>query len=520
MRGDRTSAYPGRSAALSAARRSTTTATAWEGTAEVSRGHSTEPRGEGRAEHGDTRHHATARQRLTAEDSRQLAFDWEVAGEAQPEPSEGSMSRPALERTGALAEGLIEAVVAAGNLRRALQRVQANKGSPGVDGMTVDELPGYLKDAWPGLKQQLLEGTYQPQPVKRVSIPKPDGGMRELGIPTVVDRFIQQAVLQVLSPLYDPTLSASSYGFRPGKSAHQGLEQAREHVEAGNGWVVDIDLERFFDRVNHDVLMGRLAKRIGDKRLLKLIRRYLEAGVMSQGVVVERYEGTPQGGPLSPLLANILLDELDKELEKRGHRFVRYADDCNIYVKSQRAGERVMVSVTRFLERKLRLKVNTAKSAVDRPAKRIFLGFRLIRGRLSIAPDSLKRAQDTIRRLTKRNRGVSLGQVLDELVKFTDGWVGYFWVAKTPSVFSGLDEWTRRRLRCYQWKQWKQPHKRARELLAAGVGRWLAWGTAFDGPGLWRAAGSPALQKALPNATLRELGFHSLHERYLTLAST
>ncbi|MDE3077090.1 MAG: group II intron reverse transcriptase/maturase [Chloroflexota bacterium] len=414
----------------------------------------------------------------------------------------------------------MEAVVAAGNLRRALKRVQANKGSPGVDGMSVDDLAGYLRGAWPGLKQQLLDGTYQPQPVKRVSIPKPDGGMRELGIPTVVDRFIQQAVLQVLSPLYDPRFSASSYGFRPGKSAHQALEQARKHVEDGNRWVVDIDLERFFDRVNHDLLMGRLAKRLGDQRLLKLIRRYLEAGVMSQGVVMERYEGTPQGGPLSPLLANILLDELDKELEKRGHRFVRYADDCNIYVKSQQAGERVMASVTRFLEKKLRLRVNPAKSAVDRPAKRIFLGFRLMRGRLSIAPDSLKRAKDTIRRITKRNRGVSLGRVLEELALFTDGWVGYFWPARTPSTFQELDEWTRRRLRCYQWKQWKRPHRRARQLMAAGVGRWLAWGTAKDGPGLWRAAGSPALTRALPNAKLHDLGFHSLHERYVALAST
>lgn len=416
----------------------------------------------------------------------------------------------------------MEAVVGAENLRRALRRVLVNKGSPGVDGMTVQELPEYLKREWLRLREELLEGRYRPQAVRRVEIPKDGGGVRELGIPTVVDRLIQQAILQVLTPLYDPTFSLRSYGFRPGKSAHQALEQAREYVASGRGWVVDIDLEKFFDRVNHDLLMGRLARRIGDKRLLRLIRRYLEAGVLLNGVVVERGEGTPQGGPLSPLLANILLDELDQELERRGHRFCRYADDCNIYVQSQRAGERVMASVTRFLEKKLRLKVNRAKSAVGRPSGREFLGYRILhvaQARLSIAPGSLNRAKDVIRRITKRNRGVSLERVLSELVTFTDGWVGYFWRARTPSVFQGLDEWIRRRLRCYQWKLWKKPHNRARQLLKAGIGRYLAWGTAYDGPGLWRAAGSPALQRALPNARLIQLGYHSLHTRYLSLAT-
>lgn len=453
---------------------------------------------------------------------RQLAFVWEEAGEAQPEPAEGSRPAAATEQGGALATGLMEAVVAADNVRQALRRVRANKGSPGVDGMTVGELAGHLKTAWPLLRAVLLAGDYKPQPVKRVGIPKPDGGVRELGIPTVVDRLIQQAMLQVLTPIYDPGFSRSSFGFRPGKSAHQALAQARGYVADGRGWVVDLDLERFFDRVNHDVLMGRLAKRIGDRRLLRLVRRYLEAGVLLNGVVMAREEGTPQGGPLSPLLANILLDEWDKELERRGHRFCRYADDCTIYVQSERAGERILVSMRRWLRRVLRLRVNEGKSAVGRPNARPFLGYRIIGGataRLSIAPASLARAKATIRRLTRRNRGVSLERVLAELGTFTDGWVGYYWAARTPSVFAELDGWIRRRLRCYQWKQWKTAHRRARELRKAGVGRFLAWGTAYDGPGLWRAAGSPALTQALRNVTLARRGYRSLLVRYQSLAA-
>lgn len=457
------------------------------------------------------------------QNTRQLAFDWGEAGEAQLDPSGGRSASSAPDRQGTLAQSLMEAVVDAANMRRALKRVRANKGSPGIDGMTVQQLPAYLATAWPRLKQELLAGTYRPQPVRRVEIPKRDGGVRQLGIPTVVDRLIQQALLQILDRLYDPTFSPHSYGFRPGKNAHHALEAAREHVASGEEWVVDLDLEKFFDRVNHDLLMGRLARRIGDKRLLRVIRRYLEAGVLLNGVVMERAEGTPQGGPLSPLLANILLDELDRELERRGHRFCRYADDCNIYVQSQRAGERVMASITRFLEKKLRLKVNREKSAVARPWQRKFLGYRILgrkeKARLGIAPKSLQRAKETIRRITKRNRGVSFGRVLAELRTFTDGWVAYFWRARTPSVFQALDEWTRRRLRCYQWKQWKRPRRRARELRKAGVGRYLAYGVAYDGPGLWRAAGCPALTRALPNAKLRQMGYHSLYERYLTLAS-
>jgi RNA-directed DNA polymerase len=452
----------------------------------------------------------------------QLAFDWDQAGEAQPSPSEGPPPAPAPDRTATLAQDLMEVIVDADNMRRALKRVRANRGSPGVDGMTVQQLPEFLKLHWPRLKQELLEGSYQPQPVRRVEIPKPDGGKRQLGIPTALDRLIQQATLQVLDRLYDATFSPHSYGFRPGKSAHQALEQARDYVASGKEWVVDLDLEKFFDRVNHDLLMGRLAQKIGDKRLLRLIRRYLEAGVMLNGVVIEREEGTPQGGPLSPLLANILLDELDRELARRGHVFCRYADDCNIYVQSQRAGERVMASVTRFLEQKLRLRVNREKSAVARPAQRKFLGYRILgtqKARLGIAPKSLKRAKDTIRRITKRNRGVSLGRVLEELRTFTDGWVAYFWRARTPSVFRELDEWIRRRLRCYQWKQWKTPRNRAREVRKAGVGPWLAYGVAYNGQGPWRVAGCPAMSRALPNAKLHQMGYHSLYARYQALAS-
>lgn len=463
------------------------------------------------------------RQNTRMRDKRcQLAFDWGAAGAAQPGPSEGSEPSSASDRTGTLAQGLMDAVVAADNMRQALKRVRANKGSPGVDGMTVGELPGYLKGAWPHLQQELLGGTYKPQPVKRVEIPKPAGGVRELGIPTVVDRLIQQALLQVLTPLYDPTFSPHSYGFRPGKSAHEAALAARDMVASGKGWVVDLDLEKFFDRVNHDILMSRLARRIDDKRVLRIIRRYLQAGVMLNGVVLDRAEGTPQGGPLSPLLANILLDELDKELERRGHAFCRYADDCNIYVHSQRAGERVMASVTQFLETRLKLRVNQAKSTVARPFERKFLGFRVIKQkavRLSIAPQSLKRAKDTIRRITRRNRGVSLARVVEELGRYTDGWVGYFWITRSPSVFQGLDEWVRRRLRCYQWKQWKTPRHRARELLKMGIGRYLAWGVACNGAGPWRIAGCPAMTQCLTNARLGEMGFHSLHERYLALAS-
>jgi group II intron reverse transcriptase/maturase len=461
--------------------------------------------------------------RKTNGSKEQVAFVWEEAGEGPPETTQGPDTSPASDRERALTQGLMESVVTNGNMSEALKRVRANKGSPGVDGMTVNELPDYLREHWPRLKQELLEGSYRPQPVKRVEIPKPDGGVRMLCIPTAIDRLVQQAILQVLTPLYDPTFSVSSYGFRPGKSAHQALAAAKEHVAAGNIWVVDLDLEKFFDRVNHDILMGRLARRLGDKRLLRLVRRFLEAGVMLNGVVVEREEGTPQGGPLSPLLANILLDELDKELERRGHRFCRYADDCNIYVRTERAGERVMATVTRYLETRLKLKVNRDKSAVDRPFRRKFLGFSLRNRKgevcLSIAPKSKKRFKDTVREITKRNRGVSFERMVSELRRYTDGWVAYFWHARTPSVFKEFDEWIRRRLRCYVWKQWKTWRNRALQLKKAGVGPWLAYGVATKTYGPWHVAGCPAMTRALTNGRLQQLGYHSLYERYSAFTS-
>lgn len=455
--------------------------------------------------------------------SQQLALDFSQAGEAHTGGVGGTQPWAALSEARTLALSLMEAVVAPRNMRLALKRVKANKGSGGVDGMSVNELPAYLAEHWLHTRASLLDGSYLPQPVRRVEIPKSDGGVRQLGIPTVLDRLIQQAIHQVLEPLYDPTFSRSSYGFRPGRSAHQALRAAREHVASGKGWVVDLDLEKFFDRVNHDVLMSRLARRIGDKRLLKLIRRYLEAGVMSDGVVVERVEGTPQGGPLSPLLANILLDEFDKELEKRGHAFCRYADDCNIYVASRRAAERVMASLTHFLETRLRLRVNRTKSAVARPYERKFLGMRIVgaaKAHISVAPKSLLRFKQTIRRITKRNRGVRLAQVIRELNQATMGWVNYFALAQVKSICRDLDSWIRRRLRCFIWKQWKTYANRLAHLRKAGVGPWLAWGMVSGKHGPWNASGSPALTRAIPSKHLEAQGYKSLLERYLALASS
>ena len=453
----------------------------------------------------------------------QLALDFSQEGEAHTGGVGGTQSPAARTESRTLAQSLMEAVVAPRNMRLALKRVKANKGSGGVDGMSVDELPAYLGEHWPDIRARLLDGSYLPQPVRRVEIPKPDGGVRQLGIPTVVDRLIQQAIHQVLEPLYDPTFSRSSYGFRPGRSAHQALKAAREHVASGKGWVVDLDLEKFFDRVNHDVLMSRLARRIGDKRLLKLIRRYLEAGGMSDGVVMTRVEGTPQGGPMSPLLANILLDEFDKELERRGHAFCRYADDCNIYVASRRAAERVMSSLTHFLETRLKLRVNRTKSAVARPYERKFLGMRIVgaaKAHISLAPKSLLRLKTTIRRITKRNRGVSLTHLLRELNQATMGWVNYFALAAVKSICRDLDSWIRRRLRCFIWKQWETYANRLQHLRKAGLGPWLAWGMVSGKHGPWNVSGSPALTRAVPNQYLEEQGYKSLLERYLTLASS
>jgi len=410
-------------------------------------------------------------------------------------------------------EQLMEEVCERKNCAQALARVKSNKGSAGIDGMTVEELPEYLKQHWPIIREQLLSGTYKPQAVKRVEIPKPDGGVRQLGIPTVLDRFIQQAVMQVLQRRWDQTFSDHSYGFRPRRSAHQAVTKAQQYIAAGYGWVVDLDLEKFFDRVNHDKLMAKLAQRISDKRLLKLIRACLRAGVMEGGLVSPVDEGTPQGGPLSPLLSNIVLDELDRELQQRGHRFVRYADDCNIYVRSQRAGERVMRSVSEFITKSLKLKVNEQKSAVSKPSKRKFLGFSFTWHRepkRRIAPKAITRFKQRVRELTRRTRGDRVETMVAQLSRYLTGWRGYFRFCQTPTVLRRLEEWTRRRLRSVIWKQWKQSRVRFAELTKRGVGKDLAAQTAGSAHGPWRLSNSPALTIALPNAYFVSLGLTPL----------
>lgn len=413
----------------------------------------------------------------------------------------------------ASSEQLMEEVCGRKNCQQALARVKRNKGSAGVDGMTVEQLPAYLKQHWPAIREQLLRGTYKPQPVKRVEIPKPDGGMRHLGIPTVLDRFIQQAVMQVLQGRWDRTFSHSSYGFRPGRSAHQAVAKAQQYIAAGYGWVVDLDLEKFFDRVNHDKLLGQIAKRINDKQLLKLIRAFLEAGVMEGGLVSPVDEGTPQGGPLSPLLSNIVLDELDRELERRGHHFVRYADDSNIYVRSRRAGERVMTSIKQFITRQLKLKVNEQKSAVARPGERKFLGFSFTWQRepkRRIAPKAIARFKQRVRELTRRTRGVSVETMVEQLGRYLTGWRGYFGFCQTPSVLQRLDRWLRRRLRSVVWKQWKYARVRFAEVRKRGMSKDLAAQTAGSAHGPWRLSNSPALAMSLPNAYFASLGLPSL----------
>jgi RNA-directed DNA polymerase len=410
----------------------------------------------------------------------------------------------------------MEAVVERENLKKALAQVKRNKGAAGIDGMTVDDLAPYLKEHWPAIRAQLLEDTYKPQPVRRVEIPKASGGKRPLGIPTVLDRLVEQAVMQVLQAEWDGTFSEASFGFRPGRSAHQAVERAQAYIASGHGFVVDMDLEKFFDRVNHDILMGLVAKRVADKRLLRLIRGFLTAGVLEGGLVSPTDEGTPQGGPLSPLLSNLMLDVLDKELEKRGHRFVRYADDCNIYVRSQKAGERVMASIEKFLAKRLKLKVNKAKSAVTKPSVRKFLGFSFTGGnepRRRIAPQAIARFKAKVRELTRRTCGRSLGQVVKELSTYLVGWRGYFGFCQTPSVLRQLDGWTRRRLRAIVWKQWKRGHTRFAELRRRGVGQDLAAQTAGSPHGPWRLANSPALTIALPNGFLGSLGLASVAAR-------
>jgi RNA-directed DNA polymerase len=418
----------------------------------------------------------------------------------------------------ALTQHLMEVVASSANLNQAYKRVKANQGAAGVDGMTVCDLFGWIGHNRERLIASLLDGSYQPQPVRGVMIPKAGGGMRQLGIPTVVDRLVQQAILQVLEPILEPTFSASSFGFRPGRSAHHALAQAREYVADGYNVVVDLDLEKFFDRVNHDVVLARLARRIGDKRLLRIVRRFLEAGLMQAGVHIERHEGAPQGGPLSPILANLLLDDLDKELERRGHRFCRYADDCNIYVRSAAAGERVMGSITSFLEKRLRLKVNREKSAVARAGERQFLGHRLrADGSLGIAPKSLKRAKDRLRRLTRRTRSQALENMIAEVNSFTTGWVTYFRLCRHPTVLRGLDKWLRRKLRCVRLKQAKHAHGIAAFLHGCGLPIERVRSTAGTNKGWWRMARSPAANEAMSTAWFRETGLVGIAAHHAAL---
>lgn len=432
--------------------------------------------------------------------------------------SEEPQALTAWERQRASTQHLMEQVASSANLNRAYKRVKANKGAAGVDGMSVGELLAWIELNRERLIASLLEGSYQPETVRGVEIPKPGGGVRQLGIPTVVDRLVQQAILQVLEPLLDPTFSSSSFGFRPGKSAHHALAQAREYVADGRRTVVDIDLEKFFDRVNHDVLMARLARRIGDKRLLRVVRRFLEAGMMQGGVVIERHEGTPQGGPLSPLLANLLLDDLDKELERRGHRFCRYADDCNIYVRSEVAGERVMASVVAFIEGSLRLKVNGRKSAVAHVEERSFLGHRLLRGGgLGLAPKSLARAKERLRRLTRRNRGIALERMIGEVNGFTTGWVTYFRHAACKGALTGLDEWLRRKLRCVRLKQCKRAKAIAAFLIERGVPRRRVRLLAGMGKGWWRRSGTPPANEAMDLKWFGAMGLVGLAAHHAAL---
>lgn len=419
--------------------------------------------------------------------------------------------------------GLMEAVVERENMMAAYKRVVGNKGAAGVDGMSVDELKPYLDEHWVRIKGELLEGRYEPQAVAQVEIPKPNGGMRKLGIPTVVDRLVQQAIHQVLEPVFDRDFSKSSYGFRRGRDAHQAVKQAREYVKEGRRWVVDIDLEKFFDRVNHDILMARVARKVNDKRVLRLIRRYLQAGIMTDGIVTARQEGTPQGSPLSPLLSNIMLDDLDKELERRGHKFCRYADDCNIYVQSRLAGERVMKSITQFLERKLRLRVNATKSVVDRPWKLKFLGYSMTmekKPRMKLARQSIERFKAKLRALFRQGRGRSVQKLIEELNPILRGWINYFRLAEVKDIFEELDGWIRRRLRNILWRQWKRVYTRVKNLMKRGLEEVRAWQSATNGRGAWWNSGASHMNEAFPKSYFDRIGLISLLTTILILHKT
>jgi RNA-directed DNA polymerase len=445
----------------------------------------------------------------------ELAFEEGTKSEARSPSSEGTEAPVAKCNAESLApsEQWMESVCQRENLWQAFKRVKGNGGSPGIDGMTVDDFAGYLKQHWLAIREQLLSGTYQPQPVRRVEIPKPDGGMRKLGIPTVLDRLIQQAVMQILQRSWDHTFSESSYGFRPGRSAHQAVARAQQHIAAGYRWVVDLDLEKFFDRVNHDKLMSQVAKRVRDKRLLRLIRRWLKAGALENGLVGPTEEGTPQGGPVSPLLSNLVLDQLDRELEQRGHRFVRYADDCNIYVRSRRAGQRLMEGLTSFLEGKLKLRVNRKKSAVARPWERKFLGFSFTNGtapKRRIAPKAVFRFQTRIRTLTRRTRGISLERMVREVGRYLQGWQSYFGFCQTPTVLERFNKWIRRRLRSAACKQWRTGKKRFARLRQLGLSHDLAARTAGHQWGPWRLSRTQALSYAMPTTYFERLGLPQL----------
>lgn len=412
---------------------------------------------------------------------------------------------------------LMEEVVERENVLAAFKRVRANKGAPGVDGMRVQDVYGYCMLHWERIREELLTGQYHPQPVLGVQIPKPGGGVRQLGIPTAMDRLIQQALHQVLVPIFNPGFSDSSYGFRPGRSAHQAVLQAREHVATGKRWIVDMDLEKFFDRVNHDVLMARVARKVKDNQVLRLIRRYLQAGLMHGGIESLRSEGTPQGGPLSPLLSNILLDDLDKELELRGHAFCRYADDCNIYVRTRRSGERVMASVSRFLTERLKLRVNEAKSAVDRPWNRKFLGYSMTFNkvpRLKVAPAVIKRLKDMLRQEYRKGRGRSVATLIKTFAPKLRGWANYFKLAEVKNVFRELDEWIRHRLRNIIWRQWKRSITRAKQLMRRGLTEERAWQSATNGRGPWWNSKASHMNQAFPNRFFRNLGLVSLLEQH------
>lgn len=492
--------------------------------AEVSRGHSTggdREAGKGRTpgernlglagdDRGNRSHPANAG----------LAGSGEAVNPAEP-PAERS-GRPAPAGGQAQpdrAEGLWERMLSRQNLERALRQVERNKGAPGVDGMTVAELRPWLKTHWPAIQMLLDQGHYRPQPVRRVVIPKPDGGERELGVPTVLDRLIQQAIAQVLTPIFNPWFSKSSFGYRPGRSARQAVNAAREYVTEGYGWVVDVDLERFFDRVQHDEVMARVARRVGDRRLLRLIRRYLEAGVMVEGVKQPSAEGTPQGSPLSPLLSNVMLDDLDRELERRGHRFVRYADDVRVHVRSERAGERTLAGVAEFVEKRLKLKVNRKKSSVRRAAQATVLGFGFFYrpgGRVGIRvdPKALRRLRWRLRRLTGRSWRISMEERIRVVNSYITAWCAYFGLAETPRTFEEVDGWLRRRLRQVRWKEWKRPPSRWRNLRRLGIPAHDAWKWAYSSRGYWRMAGSPPLHRALSTSYWDSLGLTRFSHRW------